>query len=561
MTLSAIGAPADVPDAKSGFPGIGSIAWPVAGIVLALAGHLYLALTRAINWDEFYHYSQVQKLAQGTLTEPLQTLYTRAFVWVVDLPGLGVDHIVAIRVFMFLCMVVVAAAIFGAASRFVGRVPSAFCALIYLTAGYVLQHGTSFRFDAPAAALLMTAAWILLRFRLSPGTVLAVGLLAGLSAMLTIKTILYAPVFLGIAGLLWSEAADKRRLLIQLAAVGAAALGAFALIYLAHASSLAGNSDVEAMKVVSRAGGKMFHFGYVTYWQSMVKGAQLSLVLALVILAFPFVIWKAALSKAEKWALAGFYLPILTLFFYHNTAPYFYVYMLPPVTVACGVVLSLIVRFRATAVAMMALLLAGGGLILSHEPPNPIERQRQILRVAQAMFPGGVSYFDSCAMLGSFPKANVFMTPWGIDQYLLGGFPSLQETMSIKPVPLVVNDDYMFEDALNGKGAVPAFLPGDLAAIRDTFVHLWGPFWIAGEEIPARAGGHAFEIRVPGFYTARGASVTIGDRMLVPGQFLYLDRGVYRASTTGDKAARLIWGKDIKVPAQPDAGGPLFMPF
>jgi hypothetical protein len=549
-----------MPAGKSRIPGASSIFWPLAGIVLALAGHLYLALTRAINWDEFYHYSQVQKLAQGTLTEPLQTLYTRAFVWVVDLPGVGVDHIVAIRLFMFMCIVVVAAAIFGAASRFVGRVPAAFCALIYLTAGYVLQHGTSFRFDAPAAALLMIAAWMLLRFRLNAGPILIVGLLAGLSAMLTIKTILYAPVFLGIAWLLWSEADNRRRILFRLAAVGAAALGSFALIYLAHAGSLAGNSDVEAMKVVSRAGGKMFHFGYVTYWLSMVKAVQLSLVLALVILAFPVMVWNAALSKPEKWALTGFYLPILTLFFYHNTAPYFYVYMLPPVTVACGVVLApLVARYRA--VSVTGLLLLGGGFVFYNEPPNTIERQRQILRVADGMFPGGVAYFDSCAMLGSFPKANVFMTPWGIDQYLLGGFPSLEKTMASRPVPLMVNDDYMFEDALNGKGAVPAFLPGDLAAIRDTFVHLWGPFWIAGEDIPARASSYAFKVRVPGFYTVRGASVTIGDRMVAPGQLVHLDRGVYRASTAGDKGARLIWGKFIKVPAQPDAGGPLFMPF
>ena len=30
-------------------PDAGSLFWPVAGIVLALAAHLYLALTRAIN--------------------------------------------------------------------------------------------------------------------------------------------------------------------------------------------------------------------------------------------------------------------------------------------------------------------------------------------------------------------------------------------------------------------------------------------------------------------------------------------------------------------------------
>lgn len=557
MTSSAPGAPAG----KTLIPGASSIFWPLAGIVLALAGHLYLALTRAINWDEFYHYSQVQKLAQGTLTEPLQTLYTRAFVWVVDLPGLGVDHIVVIRLFMFLCVVVVAAAIFGAASRFVARGPAAFCALLYLTAEYVLQHGTSFRFDAPAAALLMSSAFILLRFRLTSGPIVLAGVLAGIAAMLTIKTILYAPVFLGIACLLWSEAENRRRLFFQLAAVAGAALGSFALIYFGHASSLAGDSEVEAMRVVARAGGKMFHFGHVSYWQYLVRSVQLSMVFALIILIFPIILLASTRPRAEKLALTGFYLPILSLFFYHNTAPYFYVYMLPPVAVACSVVLALLARYRAMTMAMTALLLASGGLILSNEPPNPIERQRHILRVADTMFPGGVAYFDSCAMLGSFPKANVFMTPWGIDQYLLGGFPSLEQTMASKPVPLIVNDDYMFEDALNGKGPVPALLPGDLAAIRDTFVHLWGPFWIAGEDIPAHASGHAFKIRVPGFYTVRGASVTIGSRTFAPGQFVHLDRGVYRASTVGDTRARLIWGKDIKVPAQPDAGGPLFMPF
>jgi hypothetical protein len=34
-----------------------------------------------------------------------------------------------------------------------------------------------------------------------------------------------------------------------------------------------------------------------------------------------------------------------------------------------------------------------------------------------------------------------------------------------------------------------------------------------------------------------------------------------RASTAGASGARLIWGKNIEVPAQPDEGGPLFMLF
>lgn len=153
------------------------------------------------------------------------------------------------------------------------------------------------------------------------------------------------------------------------------------------------------------------------------------------------------------------------------------------------------------------------------------------------------------------------MTPWGIDQYLAGGFPSMEQTMASQPVPLVVNDDYMFEDALRGSGPVPALLAGDLAAIRDTFVHLWGPFWIAGEDFPAGSREHRFQIRVPGPYTVHDTSVTIGGREVAPGQIIHLDRGVYRASTADEKAARLVWGKRITPPVQPHDDGALFMPL
>lgn len=558
MDAAASGAVAPASTRRRWLPATQSEFWPFAAIAVALLAHLHMALTRAINWDEFYHYSQVQKLVQGTLNEPLQTLYTRAFAWVADLPGSGIDHIIVIRLFMLMCELVVTAAIIGAASRFVARPVAALCALAYLTTGYVLQHGTSFRFDAPAAALLMTAACLLLRARLAGWSIFFAGVLAGTSVVLTIKTILYAPVFLGIAWFLWYEAADRRTTAFRLIVVGATALLSAALIYTLHASTLASGSGGEATSLVSSAGRNMLAF--LSYWKSTLKGAELSIAQTLIVLLCPFTLWASARPKAQKIVLADFYLPILTLVFYHNTAPYFSVYILPPVFVACGAVLQWIAGRRLSA-ALAALFLLSGATVLLREPPNAMERQRQILRVADRMFPDGVAYFDSCAMLGRFPKANPFMTLWGITRYKAGDFPSMRETMAAEPVPLVVVNDYMFKNALTGTGPVPQFLPTDLAAIRDTYIPFWGPFWIAGEIVPADAADHDFEIRVPGTYTVRDAKLAVDGKPLGVGNRIFLDRGQHRASTAGGTAARLTWGDRLEVPAEPDRGGPMFMPF
>ncbi|SBV31714.1 conserved membrane protein of unknown function [uncultured Sphingopyxis sp.] len=560
MTGALVGRPF-VAGRGEGQVGSGPFAWACFAIGAALLLHLHIALTRAVNWDEFYHYSQIHALARGTLSQPLQTLYTRAFLWVVDLPGTGVDHIILIRLFMLFCVLLAAAAIAGSAARFVDRTAAACCALAYLTAIYVLQHGTSFRFDAPAAALLMTSAWIMLRSRLDAWAILGAAALAGTAAVLTIKTALYAPLFMGIAWLRWSEATGKRQITVRLALTAIVTVAIFAAIFLLHAASLAAGSGGEAISVVSRAGDKMFNLGSISYGRYLLGGALFSLPLTLLILSAPFAIWRAAsLSKAEKICLAGYLAPLSSFLFYHNTAPYFYVYILAPAAVACGLSMSWTIRRYGGRLAALVFLL-GAGFVLLVEPYNPIDRQRDILRAADRMFARPIAYFDSCALLGRFPKANVFMTPWGTEQYLAGAFPSMEATMAATPVPLVVNDDYMFEAALNGTRPVPQFLPGDLAAIRDTYIPLWGPFWVAGEAIPAGASEHRFRVRVPGDYTVRDAGVVLNGRAVSPGQVVHLDRGFHIASVPGARAARLIWGNGIRPPARPDEDGPLFMPF
>lgn len=549
---------------KPARPGLASTAgsnplpWIVGVLGATLALQFPLVIGRAVNWDEFFHYSQIGRLARGTLTEPLQTLYTRAFEWVLDLPGTGVDHVIVIRLFMLACELVTVAAIVGMASRFTDRTTGVLCAIAYVSMAYVFKHGTSFRFDPPAAALLMGSAWILLRSRLGVGAILSMGLLAGISTILTIKTVLYAPVFAGIAWLRWAEGGRRGSDAVRLAALGIWTLVTAGLVYLLHASTLAAGSEEQARGIITSASSNMFN-GNELYGHVALFAIALAPVLAAAVLAAPFVIWRSDRPGREKLALLGMWLPLTTLLFYHNTAPYYYAYMLPPVVVAASPAFALASR-RYSPVLIAVVIMAFALVTFLREPENPIERQRAIQSEAERMFPGGVAYFDSYAMLGAFPKANVFMTPWGIRRYLAGEMPSMVNAMAVKPVPLMLDNDATIHQALTTTRRVPDFREEDLAAIRETYVPAWGAFWIAGRDVPARSENLIWNARVPGPYTVRDGELAINGRSFEAGDVVRLDRGRH-VLTTGDRGARLLWGDNIKLPTRPAPEGPLVMPF
>lgn len=531
----------------------------LAMLALVLALQLAMVFGRAVNEDEFFHYSQVHRLVAGTLAEPLQTLYTRAFTWVTALPGNGIDHIVVIRLFMLGCEAIVLACLLGIATRFASRPAAWLAVLAYAGGGYVFQHAASFRFDSPVAALLMLAALVLLRARLNWLAIAAIGLLLGTACVLTIKAVLYAPVFAGIAWLRWDEAGRSPAMLVRLGAIGLAAAAGFALVYGLHASTLGAAANGEARAVVSRAGTKMFGLGLPPYWQHHLKGMAIAPVITIMALCFPTVLRRAARPAADKVALAGLFLPLATLLFYHNTAPYYFVFMLAPVCAALAIVLDrALVRYGA---GRIALLLGGlAAALWAVEDRAMLQRQRALVDAGERLLPGHPAYFDGFAMLGANPKANVFMTPWGTEQYLKGQEPSLAETLAARPVALVVENKDAFTAALRTRQPVGDFMPQDLALLRRTYVNLWGPLWLAGFDLPA-GDATTITVAVPGPYTLHAAQPVVVDGIArTPGAVFDLARGTH---AVGPRAAplRLLWGRGIRVPSTPPPAPPYLLPY
>ena len=77
----------------SALPDASSTTWLYTLVALLAGLHLNMVLGRAINWDEFWFYSQVEVVARGEWIQPLQTIHTRAVTWPPLLPGGEIDQI------------------------------------------------------------------------------------------------------------------------------------------------------------------------------------------------------------------------------------------------------------------------------------------------------------------------------------------------------------------------------------------------------------------------------------------------------------------------------------
>jgi hypothetical protein len=531
---------------------------PVLALLAIIAMQFPLIWQRSINWDEFYHYAHVVELSHGTLDTPLQTLQARMFLWVLHLPGNGIDHIIVIRSVMFAFELLAAISIAGIAARFTDKTTGIIAAAAYIGGGFVFQHGFSFRADPMLAGLLMASLWLLLCTRVRAATLLLTALLLGIALMVSIKIVLFAPAFAGIAWLRWHEQGRPFSWIVRMAVLVIAALAFAAAIYFAHASDLAGNTTMVAASVVNNSAESMFGFA-LPYQKYVFKQILLVPVLAAFVIFFPAALLRSSLSLHERIALAGLFVPVLTLFFYRNALPYYYTFMLPPVVAAISIVISEF-RTKFGTLLVSSLFLISAFLTWTKEDDAAIGNQRTVLTAAETIFPDKVAYIDFCGYLGSFPKANAFLTSWGIELYKAGRYPSIREILASRPVPLVMSNHPMFGTLFKTTEDVPDLLPQDAAAMRATYIQLWGPYWIAGKEISASAGETDVVLLVPGPYTVRGGSLQINGKVHGDGEVVMLSRGKHQIASMGTDA-KLIWGKRIVAPKAPAPAGPYWTPF
>lgn len=544
----------------SSAPGPNDMKWATAAIIAVILLQIELVVSRPVNWDEFYHLSEAHAFHQGRLAEVLQVFYARAFFWLPLLPTDAIGQIRVARSFMLVCELFTALAIFRMATRFTAPLPAALSALAYVSGGYVFQHGFSYRADPMAAAFLMGALWIMLASKLDAKAIAGIGLLVGLAVLTTIKVIFYAPAFAGIAWLRWCDADDKRAMLLRLFLSGlCAVIFASAFIGLTILS-IPADAVGSATKTVSTSGTMMFEEGIFPRWPYAAGAAMAAPILALLVLTTPLDLKRAALPVERRIALLAMMMPLLSLLIYRNSFPYFYSYILAPVMIATAVSIALFITRFPPKVLVAALAL--NAAVVSWSTPREVQSaQKDVLAAVHEIFPEPVAYFDFPGLVVDYPKANFFMTTWGMKKYRLGIEQSLVDAMEQTTVPLLVVNQEPLTRNQTGADAAWEFLPEDATALREGFIAHWGPIWVAGRHFGSDVAATDFIVRTPGTYTLEGTPARIDGRDVAVDATVVLDRGVHRFERRGEGDVILRWGDHLARPARSYSGLPVFDDF
>ena len=527
-------------------PAVGQSAYACAALVFVALLQIVLLTHKGINWDEFFHLTQIYRFREGTLTHPMQTFWVRPLAWVMDVEGTSVDRIIVVRGFMQVAALATAAGIFAVARRFAGPTPALLCATAYLSAGYVFTQAFAYRADPLAAACLVWVLWIVGAQRLSWRKVALGAGLTALAGLFTVKSAFWVVPIGGYAlwtlwPLAWAEQLARIARLAVLAGGGAVL---FALALALHGAGLASDPAQATAENLNSAGSVVFSEGLFPQGHFLLR--QIGMGLPFAVLALLAVgEWRDRERSGRTLVLlAGLYGMLLTLVVYRNAYPYYFVFLLPPVAIALAPLLeTMTARGRAPLYALI--FAANAAILFMLDPAEPLPNQRIVQEGVRDVFPEPVTYVDFSGQIGDYPRAVDFMTSgWGLANYRARGVPEISELAQREPIPLFIDNHWALHAALTAERAAEELLPEDARFIRENYVRHWGPMYVAGKRIAA--GASTIRIEVPGTYTIEDARVTIAGRAFAPGDTLALARGEYPVMAQGE--ATLRWGDHLPRP-------------
>ncbi len=546
-----------------------------AASVAILAANFLLASRINVNWDEFFFLSHVYALERGELGLFLQGAYTHAFRWITGTGGHEVDQIVRLRLVMCALLVVSAASLYALARLWTSRAAALVAVLAFLASWPVLRHGASFRADALILPLTLAAFFFTLReARGSWRNAAIAGCCLGVAFVVTVKSVLLLPA-LAIAAVLPDArrngasatgiAATVRRLALIacIAAAVAAALLALHSTAVVAASEPAGSFASRALTAtifeVPFAPRRDFLFRLVAEDPIFWIGALAGLLVA---------------ARLRAWSAAALTLALLPLLFYRNAFPYYYPIMMAPVATLFAVASDWLLhcrpdRARRTAIAALAIaivaLMSGAYDSIMRLRFDGQSDQRAIVAAVHRIFPEPVPYLDHGGMIASFPKANFFMSTWGVDAYLRADRDFMPDALAGRCPPLLLIDHPVLT---RGTLSYRQLRETDRQLLETRYVEYWGPVRVAGATVDL-AGDAPRKLRVPcrGDYRVdTDGPITIRGKIHAPGDVVALegerDYDVHAdAVPASARRLRLVWAGAQPPPAEPPPTSALYAPL
>lgn len=544
-------------------------------VVAALAFKLRLVFTLNVNWDEFYYLHWLYLFLRGELSNQFQTFHVHFFTW---LPGISrneVDQVIAARLVVYILSIGSSAFTYLIARNFFDRLCSLFVLSCYLSFSVIVAHGTSFRVDPIAAFFFLGAVYLLIR----PGSAWFGPIIAGaaiaLAIMMTIKSAFYLPVF---GAMLLIEFLDRERrpeALRRVMAFGGTFILTLMALYGLHEATLSAPTFDDATGFVATSADKVIRLNeFFPRWRyflrSLIEDAALWGIFLFGVVCLLRDAFRNQLRPERRVLyLATFLLPLATLIFYRNAFPYFYVFVLSPAVLVCGIALERLLAIRTDKSGQRTPWLVVGLLVIAvatnffqENLSGAMDRtraQRQTVELVHKLFPEPVPYFDRTTMIASFPDVGFFMSSWGIEGYLERNEPVFRTIIEEKRPPFYIADIELLDPRIEQtsfRDLGIALLPDDYAAIEENYVHHWGDLYVAGKTLRFADGGETlmFDMLIPGLYTIEApAPLEIDGVAVPPGRAIELNKGSHRArlQTGIGGEVTLRWGNHLYRPDDP----------
>jgi hypothetical protein len=545
-------------------------------VVLFLLLKARLLFLQNINWDEFLFLSRVHEAIRGDLAQTLQTAYVHAFTWLQYIPGNEIEQIFAARLVMLALQAGTAVFICLIGRRLMGTTEGLLSALLYLTFSYNMDHGTSFRADPIAVFLITGALWLLVRDKEQMVEIFGASILIAVAGMITIKSIFYAPT-LAIAVLCFRGQRFTRDNIKQLIVLGLSSLVLFIIFYQVHDTLAVNNEGYSVTERIGSSSNTVFSAGFnprasylwVSFWHNTVEWYAIivGLVLAITALVRP----KPSRTAIGIVALA---LPLVTLLFYRNSFPYYYVFILGSGTLLGGFLAHKLKTYFSTRapqkfhaiIAIVAVLLLGKMLVYIYQQnSDQVVAQRQLIDMVHRIFPEPVAYIDRNSMISSYPKKGFFMSTWGMETYNSAGEPIMEELIrQTQPVFLLENTRALQLENLSISPNDHLF-PEDTQILREHFIPHWGLIRVLGKQIDLDQPGLSYtsEILVAGTYTVEAEGpVHINSQVFSPGDTVDLAAGYHSfESEISALSVTLRWGDNLYMPSEEPSQQRLFKRF
>ena len=542
-------------------------------ITAALLAQAVLITRLNVNWDEYWFLGRIYAANAGILKEPLQNFHVHLLAWVPGIPLGPVDQVIVGRMFMLACELVSLIALYLICRRFSDRQSALMVVVLWFGSTFSIAYGASFRTDPLAAALLMTALAMLLFARHRWQEVLA-GSCAALALLVTIKSAIFLPAFLGVFALHWRHE-GFRAACLRFAVAGTALLVVGGALWLWHSGVLLSATTARHATTASlalshgadetgRAAQKVIvEQGWFPRWRYILAWMLGGIVTALAI-AFGAFLALRDLSQARRQDAAilaiGCLLPAVSLALYRNAYPYFFPFlMLPAVAGALPAMQWLAARRRLLRELLLVGIAGSIAIQIAAYWPRDQVAQRAYTEQAIRLFPEPVPYIERSAMLPMFRKSGFLMSTWGIEGSHDNQQAPLVAAIGRDAPPLLLVSSPALRKALYPASAYsgPRLRREDEEILRSNYIQHWGDLWVAGKRIDSKSG--QFQIVIPGVYTLEcHGDRSVDSRSLGCGESLFLQKGEHRWS---GGSAVLRWGKNLPTPPGPPPEGPIYYRF